>query len=209
MPTRDAKPATNQTAPRLPGRPPQPGLAAAVHRAVLELLAAGGYAALSMDAVAARAQVARLTLYRRWQSKPRLVTAAVVDALGSAPAPDTGCTRSDLLAGVRTLSTAFAKGLGPVLPGLVAALAADPALARSFREQVLIPRRASMAAALRRGIERGELARDLDVELALDLLAAPLYYRTLFGHARVTSRTAAEVVDAVLAAFTPRPASSS
>lgn len=187
---------------RQPGRPPQPDLAAVVYRAVLTLLAESGYAELSMDAVATRAQVARLTLYRRWQSKPRLVAEAVVASLGSAPAPDTGCTRSDLLEGVRTLSTAFKGRLGRVLPGLVAALAEEPSLARSFREQVLIPRRSSMAAALQRGIERGDLRPDLDIELALDLLAAPLYYRALFGHARITSQTPADVVDAVLASLT-------
>jgi AcrR family transcriptional regulator len=181
-------------------------LAAVVYRAVLTLLAESSYANLSLDAVATRAQVARLTLYRRWQSKPRLVAEAIVDSLGSAPAPDTGCTRSDLLEGVQTLSTAFQGRLGRVLPGLVAALAEEPSLARSFREQVLIPRRSSMAAALRRGIERGDLRPDLDIELALDLLAAPLYYRALFGHARITSQTPADVVDAVLAALKPCPA---
>lgn len=56
-----------------------------------------------------------------------------------------------------------------------------------------------MAGALRRGIERGDLRPGLDIELALDLLAAPLYYRALFGHARITSQTPADIVDVVLA----------
>lgn len=188
---------------RTAGRPRDSRIDEAVRTAVLELLVEGGYGAVSIEAVAARAGVGRPTIYRRWNGKPHLVVDAIVHTMGSAPAPNTGSTRADLLAGVATLTRAFAGPVGRALPGLVGDLAGDPELARVFREQVFAVRRGSMATALARGVARGDLRPDLDVELVLDLLAAPLYYRALFGHAPLEPSTAESVVDLVLAAVAP------
>ena len=61
--------------------------------------------------------------------------------------------------------------LGRVLPGLVAEMAADAELAHSYRDLVIEPNRTRWRAAVQRGIERGELASDTDVELVLNALA--------------------------------------
>jgi hypothetical protein len=70
---------------------------------------------------------------------------------------------------------------GRVLPALVADLHDDPALLAAFHERYFQPRRRSVRAALERGVVRGELAADLDRELAVDMLVGPVYYRL---HAR-------------------------
>src|SRR5262245_42353981 len=83
-----------------PGRPRDASLHAAILDAVRELLVESSYAELSMDAVAARAQVGKKTIYRRWTSKAPLVAEAVLDAYGrggSFEVPDTGNVRPDLL----------------------------------------------------------------------------------------------------------------
>ncbi|HEX5749581.1 MAG TPA: TetR/AcrR family transcriptional regulator [Archangium sp.] len=191
---------------RAPGRPRDERIDEEVRAATLALLREGGYGALSLEAVAERAGVGRPTLYRRWAGKPQLVVDTLVRSMGEAPAADTGDTREDLVSGLSTLTAAFAGAVGRALPGLVADLAVEPALAQAFRERVFATRRASMAAALARGVARGDIRGDIDVELVLDLLAAPLYYRVLFGHAPIQGRTAGDVVDLVLRAVAPETA---
>lgn len=166
--------------------------------AVLRVLRTRGYKAVTIDGIARTVKRARASIYRRWSSKPHLVAYCIVSTLGASPAPDTGALRKDLLAAAGTLRRAFAGPLGQALPGLVADMASDPELARAVRRQVLAPRRKSMRDALDRARARGEARGALDVELVLDLLAGPFYFRTLFGHARVDRRMTQEVVDYVL-----------
>jgi hypothetical protein len=118
--------------------------------------------------------------------------------MGDNPAADTGALRGDLEAAVGTLLKAFAGPLGQALPGLVADMAQDEALAETIRRDVLAARRRSMREAFARARTRGEIRSDLDVELALDMLTGPFYYRALFGHAPITRRTIREVVDYML-----------
>jgi hypothetical protein len=55
-----------------------------------------------------------------------------------------------------------------------------------------------MREALERAQIRGEMRPDCDVELVLDMLTGPFYFRTLFGHVRITRETARLVVEYVL-----------
>jgi hypothetical protein len=60
-----------------------------------------------------------------------------------------------------------------------------------------------MREALERARLRGEVRSGLDVELVLDMLTGPFYYRTLFGHAPVTREMTRLVVDYVLLLIAP------
>ncbi|MFV2172633.1 TetR-like C-terminal domain-containing protein [Actinomadura sp. LOL_016] len=102
---------------------------------------------------------------------------AMADGLGLQPTPDTGDLRADLVAGITTIVDSLAGStLGRVLPALVADLAADAELAERFS----------------------------DMDFVLDALAAPLYYRVLFGHLPLTRALAEQCVDTVLAVLRPR-----
>lgn len=180
------------------GRPRDERIDAEVTFAVLSALEEGGYRAVTIDGIAQRVGRARTSIYRRWTSKRSLVAYAVVSEMGDDPAGDTGNVRGDLEAAVSTLLNAFAGPLGRALAGLVADMAQDKALALTIRKQVLTARRTSMREALLRGRSRGEVRDGLDVELVLDMLTAPFYYRTLFGHAPITRRTTRQVVAYVL-----------
>jgi hypothetical protein len=93
--------------------------------------------------------------------------------------------------------------LGHALAGLVGDMAQDAALAASIRQRVLAPRRRSMCEAIERARARGEAPGELDVELLLDLLTAPFYFRTLFGHASMSLENSGQIVDWVLCAIKP------
>lgn len=188
------------------GRPRDERIDAAVRSAVLEILNEVGYGRLTLEAVAARAGTSKPALRRRWRSRQHLVVSALVQTMGSSPTPDTGCTHCDLIAGIRTLSHAFTTTVGRrALPALIADLADDPALESEFLNEFFHPRRAATAAALRRGIDRGDIRADADVDLLLDMLASTAYYRVLFGHLPLTPTLAEDVVKVVLAGVaTPR-----
>ncbi len=187
---------------RLPGaergRPRDERIDAEVVSAVLQVLKKGGYGAVTIAGIAQRIKRGRSSIYRRWPSKRHLVAYSVVSEMGASPAADTGALRGDLEAVVRTLLHAFAGPLRHALPGLVADMAHDTELADAIREEVLATRRKSMREAFGRAVARGEIRDGFDVELLLDMLTAPFYYRTLFGHAPITHRMAQDAVDYVL-----------
>jgi AcrR family transcriptional regulator len=189
--------------PKRIGRPRDARIDVEVVEAVLNALERGGYRAVTMDGIAKNADRPRSSLYRRWPSKRHLVAYAVVCELGENPAADTGTLRGDLLSAVRTLWRAFRGPLGHALAGLVADMAQDAALASSIRQQVLTPRRRSMREAIERARVRGEVRSDLDVELLLDMLTGPFYFRTLFGHASMSRENTGQIVDCMLRVINP------
>lgn len=66
------------------GRPRREGADAAILSIALDALREHGYRDLSVDDVAARARVAKTTVYRRWPSKGALVAAAIAPRLDAA-----------------------------------------------------------------------------------------------------------------------------
>jgi AcrR family transcriptional regulator len=184
--------------PKVIGRPRDTRIDREVVEAVLKALERGGYRAVTMDGIAKKVGRPRSSLYRRWSSKRHLVAYAVVSELGENPAADTGTLRGDLLSAVRTLWRAFRGPLGHALAGLVADMAQDAALASVIRQRVLTPRRRSMREAVERARVRGEVRDDLDVELLLDMLTGPFYFRTLFGHASMSRKNTGQIVDCLL-----------
>ncbi len=180
------------------GRPRDERIDAEVVSAVLGVLRSGGYGAVTVAGIAQRIKRGRSSIYRRWPSKRHLVAYSVVSEMGATPAADTGSLRGDLNAAVGTLVRAFAGPLRQALPGLVADMANDPDLGEAIRKEVLATRRRSMRKALARAVARGEIRGGFDVELILDMLTGPFYYRALFGHARISRRMAQEAVECVL-----------
>ena len=189
------------------GRPRDTRTDRAILEATLELIADVGIHAFRTDDVAARAGVGKGAIYRRYGSKDALVTAAVASLVSEQIAvPDTGSTRDDLLRLMRDAVELYrGSRAGRLMPDLVAAMAHDPGLARMVRDEFLAARREALADVLRRGVERGDLRAGLDVELALDVLAGPLFYRLLVTGGPIDDRLAEGVVDLILRGYgTPR-----
>lgn len=195
VPASDVHPVVSETG---LGRPRDERIDTEVVSAVLNVLRTRGYGAVTIDGIARKVKRARTSLYRRWPSKRHLIAYAVVSEMGQNPAADTGVLRGDLEAAVETLLNAFAGPLGQALAGLVADMAQDDELAQIIRREVLAARRKSMSEAFARARARREVRPDLDIELVLDMLTGPFYYRTLFGHAPITRRMTRDVVDYVL-----------
>jgi AcrR family transcriptional regulator len=163
----------------------QPEVTQAITDAVLHELAEQGYGRLSMEAVAKRAGVGKSALYRRWGSKDEMIAAVITEfSVTRAADVDTGSLRGDLRETMQALIGWLTHPLfSRILPDLVAEDMRNPERSRSTRESIGRSRREVGEAMLRRAIARGELPEDLDLEMALDVLAAPIYWRLVVRQA--------------------------
>jgi AcrR family transcriptional regulator len=184
------------------GRPRSPEADAAIREATVDLLAAEGYAHLTMSGVAAKAGVSTATLYRRWSSKLELVLDVLTARAEESPVPDTGSLEGDCRAIVHNLvDKARTTQSTPLLAGLVGEIPRNPELAEALRSALIGPRRTAFNEVFSRAAKRGELRKGVDVELAADLLFGPLYHRLLFTGGPVTNNVADELADLVLKAI--------
>jgi len=193
---------------RAPGRPRSAAADTAIIRATLELLVASGYRALTMEQVRERAGVGKATIYRRYGSKEELVRAVVAHLNTGVPdPPDTGSVRGDFAEVVRSLlAGAEISGALTFMPRMLSEVAHDPELREIFYAALVQPRRDLLEAILRRAIERGEIRADVDVELAIDLLAGPVVYRLVITGGDVSDlhERPLRLLDAVLEGLSPR-----
>jgi AcrR family transcriptional regulator len=198
--------AQDDTAPaRRGGRPRSSEAELAILQATRELLVEAGVQGLTIEKVAARAGVAKTTIYRRWRDKDELALAVVLDMVEQVvQLPVLGDTRAELLAFVNAAVEVLGSTLmGRVMQGLVSDLATDPDLALAFRERVVSVRDAEVERLVERGIARGDLRPDTDPETAHELLIGPVYYRLLLTGQPLNPAFALRNVDVVMRAFAP------
>jgi AcrR family transcriptional regulator len=182
---------------RAPGRPRNPEVDRAIRRAALDLLAEESYDGLSIEAVAARAGCGKAAIYRRWPSKAALV----VDAVGACKdqgfqLPDTGSTREDLLRYVENMVRFLrTSDVGRIMPAMLAELARNPEFAASYRQELVQPRRALVRVMLQRGVDRGELRPDVDLDIVADAMASVFHYRLFFNGQEIDEGMPERVVD--------------
>ena len=186
------------------GRPRSEEAHAAILGAAIALTREVGYDALSIEGIADRAGVGKATIYRRWPSKELVIAEAVGGMVQRIPVPDAGSVRGDVAQLMRVITGMYRDpASGPLLSGLVAAMARSEVVAEAVRSGFNGVMRDALRQVLRRGIARGELQRTTDIELALDLLTGPLFYRYLMLGLPVTDRYTNAVIDAALHAFAP------
>jgi AcrR family transcriptional regulator len=180
------------------GRPRRADADEVILSAALQLLAEVGVGGLSMDDLAQRAGVGKATIYRRWTSKESLVLDALHTATTPIPTPDEGDLRSDLTTYTDALIERFGAGRGSdVLPHLIAASCYDENLRASLDEYTRA-RQATIRLILRRGIERGELGADADLDLLVDVILGPFFYRHLLTGAPLDRDFSRRLVDLVV-----------
>jgi AcrR family transcriptional regulator len=185
---------------RRPGRPRDARADEAILDAALEVLAEVGPARFTVDKVATRAGCGKATIYRRWRSRGALLLDTGHHRLGLHVAdPDTGSVRDDLVAMLGELARKMRDTLaGKVMPAVVAEAAVNPEM-REVLAAFVHDRRKPAFAAICRGVARGELPEDTDVDLVLDLLGGLVYFRVLVADNPPDAAVVATVVDTILA----------
>ena len=195
---------------RAPGRPRSEQAHSAILRSTLKLLGQNGFSELTIESVAARAGVGKATVYRWWPNKAALIA----DAFASSTTrklhfPDTGSVRADMSQQMHQVIKIFNSRRGRIVSAILGGGQSDRDLIAAFRERFLWPRRREAYATLKRGILRGELRKDVDMDLLLDSLYGPIYMRFLIRHDKLTPDFVDSLCELVLRGADPRKKRSS
>jgi AcrR family transcriptional regulator len=154
---------------------------AAILEAADDLLVERGFAGVTMEGIAARAGVAKQTIYRWWNNKADvLLDAFVQDMAEELVEVDEGDLERDLRAYLRLLAAFLREPeTGATFRALVGNGHLDAAFGERFNAQYVDVQRQRHRRMVQRAVERKELPTDLDVDAETDQLIGPLYYRAL------------------------------
>ncbi len=179
------------------GRPRDPEVTSAILQAALKLLGENGYAGMSVEAVATAAGVGKTAIYRRYAGKAELAAAAMALARDPGFTPDTGDTRRDLILQLERSQKAMVDGPGLAIMGsLLVEAQRNPDLLEVFCARIRKPAMEAGTRVIRRGIERGDVAPDLDIDAALSAIwgQVPAHFLAGAGFAPGWAERAVDVV---------------
>lgn len=189
--------------PRRAGRPRCEASHQAILDATVALLASAAVHTVTIEGIAAKARVSKQTIYKWWPSKSALVMEAYAGFFTEKnPMPQSGDFEGDLREFFRrAVRTSGKPEVTRVLAELLAEAQRDEQIRRDMRERFIEVRRKPWRALMARGMAEGKVRGDLDVELALDLLFGPVWYRILFRSGKLDEAFADAVSRHVLAAL--------
>lgn len=199
----------NVSSNRTVGRPRSEATRLAILDAAADLALSEGCVP-TVDAVAQAAGVSRTTIYKWWPSTAAVLAEGLLERFHeSIEFSDDLPVREALTLQVDALVTLLRDTpAGALLRQLLAASASAPALGQELLARWLGPRRERAVHHLERGIAAGEVRADVDLELVVDALFAPVYHRLVWGHAPLDAGLARQVADLVWPAishpFPPR-----
>jgi len=187
------------------GRPRDTTARKNILAAAAALLDEGGLGAVTMEAIAARAGVGKPTIYRAWPNAQAVAMAAFLETAD--PPPQGKSARSPLEAlrrQLRKVAGVFATRAGRNTAMMIAAAQNDSELAKVFRNHFIFKSREEGRMLLAAAIAARELRKDTDIETALDLIYAPLYFRLLIGHGPLDAAFTDGILDMALKGLAPR-----
>lgn len=178
----------------------------AVLEAADDLLAAKGFAGVTIEGIATSAGVAKQTIYRWWSTKTQILLEAFLqDADEELTPPDTGDLARDLRAYLRQVAAFLsASDAGAVFTALLGHAQHDPAFAAELRSRFLDDQRRRDHLPLQRAVVRGRLPVGFDPSAEIDQLVGPVYYRVLVTAEPVDAAFTDRLVDNFLSRF-PAP----
>jgi AcrR family transcriptional regulator len=180
------------------GRPRDPRTRAAILAAARALLERGGLTAVTIEAIAQKAGVSRPTIYRYWPNAPAVAMTAFLEA-SSEPAASKA-SRSPLAAlraQLHALADALAAPTGRSVAAMVAAAQSETELSKAFRVEFIARNRDATRELLERCVKEKMVPAPTDMELALDLVFGPLFFRLLMGHAPITRGFVDQLLEAL------------
>lgn len=144
----------------------------AVLQATADVLADVGYSALTIDAVAARAQSSKATIYKRWPSKTALIV-AVAAKLGPVSIPvldDSHPLAASITAITRAVRELTTGRFGQIALALNDAGRSEPIVMAAVEEHLAEPQRQAISAALAKLQMAGRINARLDTNFAANVL---------------------------------------
>jgi AcrR family transcriptional regulator len=181
------------------GRPRDKTRDVVIEKATVELLQEVGYENVTIESVAARAQVSKATIYRRWKNKAALVTDSVHHyAFGNAPTIDTGTLRGDLIEVITEKEKTMKSAEGQLISGLMSMARTDEDLSEVLSERLSGYASVAHTAIFNRAVSRGEIPKEAKRELILQLVPAVIGFRIFMTRETITRKFIENFVDDVL-----------
>jgi len=177
---------------------------AAILKATLYLLERQPLRKVTADAIARRAGVSKATIYKWWPNKSLVALDAYLAGMTEqVPMPDTGSAEMDFTQQLKSVMAFYTTSLGRLFAQFIAEGQSDPAFLALFRERFLYARRDMARVMWRRGVDRGEIRREIDGEIVLDLIYGPMIFRLLAGHGSLNERESEALVRAAFGGLRP------
>ena len=162
------------------GRPRDAAIDERIDEAARSLLDAGGYGAVTISEVARLAGLPRSTVYRRYPTLAALrYSALYIPPAGIDPVPETGDIRADMRAHIAANATAFRADARSSLRTLLADVVVDDEARADLADRYTLPRLRDVAATINRAKQRGDLAPNLDADVAAKAITGTLIYHAL------------------------------
>ncbi|WP_027993461.1 TetR/AcrR family transcriptional regulator [Sinorhizobium meliloti] len=193
--------------PKRRGRPPNQLAQATILKAAHDILTEDGFGRLTVEAVAARSGVGKPTIYRHWANASELAMAALMSGDPGIFAGGGTSLRSALAGQMRSLIQAFATTRGRQIAMTLAAADPESEFTKAFRNQVILSSREAGRAMLLEAAARGEIMLQQDLEVLLDMIYGPVFYRLLVGHRPLDAGFADSIVAIALEAVAASPQS--
>jgi len=186
------------------GRPRSARADAAILDAAVDELVEHGFTSMTIERIAARAGVARTTVYRRWSGTAELCMDALDRIREPVPTPPGGSVRDDLVFLLRYVNRLLTRTrFGAILPQLAAEARRHPEITQRYWAEHFSADRSVAGEVIRRGIDQRLIRADADIELVIDTLIGPLLHRSMWGVATVTDDQITRIVETVLAGLAP------
>lgn len=171
------------------------------------LIAEKGLTALTVEGVAARAKVGKPTIYRHFANRFELAMTALMASVPMELAgdPGQGSALARLEAQLRQIAALFASPSGRHVASILASSERESEIGKAFRSHFVETRRLEGRAILADAIAAGEVRADLDLDLALDLVYGPLFYRLAMRHVPLGRDFVDGLLRDLLRGFAPAP----
>ena len=181
------------------GRPRSESTEKAILNSAHTLVADHGFQAVTIEGIAKHAGVSKATIYKWGPNKAAVVADSFFKTLKEQyPVPDTGSVIEDLVIQISNLSTFLASDEGRIIRELIAEGQSDSDVAEAYQSRYFSPRREVSRTILERGVERGEMKSGLNLELCVEMIYAPLFYRLLITGEGIDEAFLRNVVSCVL-----------
>ena len=185
------------------GRPRSDSVDRALAEAALEEFVGRGYHAMSIESIAARAGVSKVSLYRRWNSKLAIAT-EVLQFLNKTitPVGDHGSFEADIRALLNeSIGSRSAKTAANIVMRMMGEISVNAELLALYRTYIIIPRLEQL---IERARARKELRADLPTDVACAMIAGPLflYYLTVLANLNMPRNLADQLTRSILRGIT-------
>lgn len=185
---------------RKPGRPPSAAARQSVLDTAHRILTEEGLGRLTIERVSIESGVGKPTIYRTWANAHELAMAAFLAApRDEFDAPAASSTRKALAAHLAAVVASFDSARGRQITLTMASADPESELAKAFRNQIILRSREVGRGLLSKGVAAGQLRELPDIEVVLDMIYGPLFYRLLAGHLPLTAAVAQRLIDTLMA----------